>query len=188
MAGRGPDAGSAVERLEFHAVDQERWPDLVRLFEGRGGPKHCWCMVWRPKEGRLDRYGKKAALERSIRQGVPVGILAYLDGEPVAWCSIAPRETYRPLGGPNDGDSGKVWSVVCFFAHREIRGQGVTSKLLRAAVAHAAAHGADVVEASPVEPDSPSFRYMGFRSTFLAAGFEEVGTAGTRRHVMRLRV
>lgn len=48
--------------------------------------------------------------------------------------------------------------------------------------------GATVVEAYPVEPDSPSCRFMGFESTFAAAGFQEVGTAGTRQRVMRLRL
>ena len=53
---------------------------------------------------------------------------------------------------------------------------------------HAAARGATVVEAYPVASDSPSYRYMGFTSMYRAAGFEEVGLAGTRRHVMRLKV
>ena len=44
------------------------------------------------------------------------------------------------------------------------------------------------VEAYPVDPDSPSFRFMGWVSVFKAAGFREVGRAGTRRHVMRLKV
>ncbi|TIW86797.1 MAG: GNAT family N-acetyltransferase, partial [Mesorhizobium sp.] len=29
-------------------------------------------------------------------------------------------------------------------------------------------------------------RFMGFRDIFVARGFHEIGTAGTRRHVMRL--
>jgi hypothetical protein len=55
-------------------------------------------------------------------------------------------------------------------------------------VEHARRRGATVVEAYPVDPDSPSYRFMGFVSTFEAAGFREVGRAGARRHVMRLRL
>lgn len=40
----------------------------------------------------------------------------------------------------------------------------------------------------PRGPRFPSYRFMGFVSSFRKAGFEEVGRAGTRRHVMRLRL
>ena len=90
-----------AEVLEFAPVSADRWPDLARLFERRGGPKYCWCMVWRelPSGRRGEPGAKRAALEDRVARGVPVGILAYADGEPVAWCSVAPRETYRELGG-----------------------------------------------------------------------------------------
>jgi hypothetical protein len=55
---------------------------------------------------------------------VPTGILGYQDGEPIGWCSVAPRPTYRPLGGPPDGDPEGVWSIVCFFVTRRMRGRG----------------------------------------------------------------
>ncbi|MBM3949771.1 MAG: GNAT family N-acetyltransferase, partial [SAR202 cluster bacterium] len=51
---------------------------------------------------------------------------------------------------------------------------------------HAKGNGAAPVEAYPVDPGSPSYRFMGFTTAFTAAGFREVGKAGTRRHVMRL--
>ncbi len=184
---------SPTERLIFLEVDRSRWTDLEKLFESPGGPKYCWCMVWRAAPRASTRVGgksRKAALKRRVQQGVPVGILGYLDGEPVAWVSIAPRPTYRRLGGmeePNE-DPNKVWSLVCFFASRRHRGQGLMTRLLEAAVKHARRKGATVVEAYPVDPGSPSYRFMGFTPAFKAAGFREAGRAGTRRHVMRLRV
>jgi len=180
-----------IERLVFHEVGADRWRDLERLFEAPGGPKHCWCMVWRSMPcgtTRSDSRAKKAALEGRVRDCVPVGILGYLDGEPVAWCSIAPRATYRDMGGgsgPSDGPD-SVWAIACFFVPRRLRGQGVTRRLIAAAVEHARGKGATIVEAYPVAPESPSYRFMGFVSSFRAAGFREVGVAGIRRHVMRL--
>jgi hypothetical protein len=170
-------------------VDGTGWRDLEQLFEAPGGPKHCWCMVWRPMPkgaSRPDKRAKKAALKGCVERGVPIGVLGYLDGEPAAWCSIAPRETYRNLGGLDDKPDKpeRVWSVVCFFVPRRLRGQDVMKQLIEAA--HAQGKGATVVEAYPVDPDAPSYRLMGFTATFAAAGFREVGRAGTRRHVMRL--
>ncbi len=123
-----------------------------------------------------------------VADGGPVGILGYLEGEPVAWCSIAPRPTYRRLGGPDDFADApdKVWSLVCFFVKRQLRGRGATEQLLMAAIEEARRSGAKIVEAYPVDPQSPSYRFMGFVDTFRKAGFKEVGTAGLRRHVLRL--
>lgn len=177
--------------LEFHAVDPGRWSDFERLFESRGGPKSCWCMIYRASlEESRQRDGphRKAAMQRRILGGVPVGLLAYERGEPVAWCSIAPRETYRTIGGvtePGDGP-GTVWSLGCFFVQRRLRGRGVARRLLAEAVAHARAGGAAVLEAYPVDPDSPGYHFLGYVSLFAEAGFREVGRQGLRRHVMRL--
>jgi GNAT superfamily N-acetyltransferase len=179
----------AAEGLEFQEVSLERWPDFERLFQARGAPRWCWCMIWRAAgEEAAQRSGpaRKRAMRGRVERGLPTGILAYVDGEPVGWCSIAPRATYRPLGGP-PGDDG-VWSVVCFFLQRPFRGQGLAKRLLAAAVAHAARRGARMVEAYPVDSDSPSFRFMGQVSMFREAGFEEVARAGSRRHVMRLQM
>ena len=91
----------ALENLDFREVDRARWDDLDRLFEARGGPKYCWCMLWRRMpsgESRSDSQAKKNALHEIVDSGTPVGILGYLDDEPVAWCSIAPRDSYRKPG------------------------------------------------------------------------------------------
>jgi hypothetical protein len=107
----------SLDDLQFHEVDRSRWRDLAKLFDAPGGPKTCWCMAWRPLENRSEPGSgrrRRAALQRRVRAGVPIGILAYLQGEPAAWCSVAPRATYRPLGGLDSPDD-SVWSVVCGF-------------------------------------------------------------------------
>jgi len=115
---------------------------------------------------------------------VPIGLLGYLDGQPVAWCSIAPSTTFRRLRDDVEPDD-RVWSITCFFVRREHRGQGLTKLLLDAAVRHAKQRGAKIVEGYPVDASSPSYRFMGFVPMFKAAGFKEVARAGTRRHVVR---
>ncbi len=78
-------------RFEFKEVSPERWDDLVALFESRGSPHHCWCMVWRRKPAEANRatgVGRKAVLKAALHSRVidriPIGILGYCDGAPVA--------------------------------------------------------------------------------------------------------
>ena len=177
--------------LHFREVDGETWADLERLFEGRGGPKSCWCMVWRASAAESkDTSGKarKAALKSRVDHQTPIGLLGYQGQEPVAWCSIAPRPTYRHLGGIEDEAQENVWAIACFYVIRRLRKLGITRQLIEAAVLQAKQNGATIVEAYPVEPDSPSYRFMGFVESFKAAGFEEVGRAGSRRHIFRRRI
>ena len=173
--------------LSYQPVTRANWTDLEQLFESRGGPSYCWCMAWRPAPKTLDRKdkdGKKALLQASTQNHIPIGILGYAGEEPVAWCSIAPRETYRKLGG--DIKLQGVWSLVCMFVKRTHRGQGHIKPLIRAAIAHAKQAGAQYVEAYPVTPDSPSYRFMGIVPTFEALGFQYQKDAGSRRKVMLL--
>jgi len=133
---------------------------------------------------------RKASMKQRVDAGTPIGLIGYADGTPVAWCSVAPRPTYRRLGGLEmEGEApDDVWSIACFFIKRTYRGQGLTRQLITAAIAHAKAKGAKVLEAYPVAPDAPSYRFMGYVPTFKALGFREVALAGHRRHVMRLEL
>jgi GNAT superfamily N-acetyltransferase len=183
------DERSVADRMVFREVTQNNWHDFEGLFECRGGPKACWCMVWRatPAEAKqTDGLSRKAAMKTRLAEGTTVGMLGYLDNEPVTWCSVAPRSTYRRLVEDGGDDLG-VWSIVCLFVVRRLRAQGVSHRIIAAAVEFAKSRGASIVEAYPVDPSSPSYRFMGFVPMFEAAGFREVGLAGSRRHVFQLK-
>lgn len=175
--------------LIIQVVTEDRWPDFEALFESRGAPKTCWCMVWRqcPSAKGPDR---KRAMREIVQSRGPVGLLGYLDGRPVAWCSVAPRNSYRQLGGLQAAseEEKSVWSLVCFFIKREVRGHGFSETLVTAAIAHARSQGARILEAYPVDPDSPSYRFMGYLPSFEKFGFRSVGRAGARRHVVQLQL
>ncbi len=127
-------------------------------------------------------------MQARVEAETTIGLLGYLEGEPIAWVSIAPRETYRDLGGPEAADGETVWSLACMYVQRKHRGTGRGAELIEAAKAYAKKRGATVLEAYPVAPDSPSYRFMGFVPAFERAGFEPMGKAGSRRHVMRLKL
>jgi len=173
--------------IRFVEVTQKTRGGFEDLFEQPGAPKYCWCMAWRhSSREHVQNDEKKRMMMALIETGTPVGILAELDGKTVGWCSVAPRETYRKLSKQQDDTETGIWSIVCFYVPRALRGGGLASALLDAAIDHAFASGARIVEAYPVDEAAPSYRFMGFRDMFIARGFHDIGTAGTRRHVMRL--
>ena len=175
--------------LDFRPVTPETLPDFTALFDGPGGPKHCWCMVWRAtsEEGRGTKgpVRKRQMLTR-INQNTPVGLIAYCEQVPVAWVSIAPRETYRRLKGPEALPGEAIWSLACMYVRRKLRGQGIAHILIAAAIDHARANGATIIEGYPVATDAPNYKFMGLVPAFERAGFTFVEMAGKRRHVMRL--
>jgi GNAT superfamily N-acetyltransferase len=176
--------------LTVKPVTKATWPDIEALFGGKGGPKYCWCMAWRPMQGRTSAKSaaRKHALHARVQKGIPIGLLGYVEGEPVAWCSVAPRETFLRLCDEQDDREVDVWSVVCFFVRRDHRKTGLSGQLLDAAIALARKSGARALEGYPVDPTSPSYRFMGFLELFEERGFVRVGRAGSRRHVMRLEL
>lgn len=191
-ARRRAPLGPSADDLTFCTVDPARWPDFEQLFEARGGPKTCWCMHFRRDEsGRTPRAKeeRKRAMEARIKAGIPNGLLAYVpSGKPVAWCSVAPRETLVLHGGvdlPGE-DPVEVWAITCFYVKSGIRRRRIMAKLIEAATDHARRNGGSSLEAYPVVPDSPSYRFCGFTPAFERQGFVKVGHAGLRRHVMRL--
>jgi GNAT superfamily N-acetyltransferase len=187
----GPEHGGRSPDFQFHPVTPERLSDLARFSEEHGKFRYCSCMRWRMTSSEYRHSPKRdrvAALEGLVQQGTPVGVLAYAQGEPVAWCSVAPRETFAALERyralPRI-DEEPVWSVVCFFVDRRFRRQGLTESLLRAAIDYARSQGAQIVEGYPVEPGSPSYTYMGSPETFRRAGFQDVTPEGQARQVVR---
>jgi GNAT superfamily N-acetyltransferase len=176
---------------EYRPVTPERLDDLARFSETHGKFRYCSCMRWRLASADYTRSTKErriAALDTLVQQEIPVGVLAYRDGEPVGWVSIAPRETYAALERfkalPRVDDL-PVWSVVCFLVDRHERGQGLTLGLLDSAVAYAVAQGAEIVEGYPVEPGARLYTYMGSVAMYRAAGFQEVARPTEGRPIMR---
>lgn len=188
----------ARAKLVIHPATLARWDDLVRLFGPRGACAGCWCQ-WLRKTAADFRHDSGAANRRSLRKlvagGGPVGLLAYLDGEPVGWCAVAPRDAYVRLTGSRmlaPVDARPVWSAPCFFVAKHARGRGVTVALLRAAAKYAAAHGADMLEGYPLDTRgarSPAaFAWWGLAPAFAKAGFREVARRSRTRPIVRRRL
>jgi GNAT superfamily N-acetyltransferase len=184
--------------FEILPLTRQRWPDLETLFGERGAVGGCWCMYWRLQHAEYEQLkgaGNRALLHELAQADPAPGLLAYRQGNAVGWCSLGPRQDFSRLSRSRilaPVDEQPVWSVVCFYIHRQHRRQGLSLRLLDAAVNFARAHGAAILEGYPVEPESGQtpavFAYTGLARTFRQLGFQEVARRSATRPVMRLQL
>ncbi|MBN1967166.1 MAG: GNAT family N-acetyltransferase [Anaerolineae bacterium] len=187
-----------IANLTFKPATPETWDDLETLFRGCDTLSGCWCMWWRIKRTEFQHQGgegNRQALRAIVEAGEIPGILAYVDERPVGWVSVAPRESFPVLDRSptlKRVDDQPVWSIVCFYVDPPLRGEGMTEALLQAAIEHARAGGATIVEAYPAIPansaNPDTVIFTGTHSTFVRAGFQEVARRSEIRPVMRYTI
>ena len=195
MSKRKTSPASVTGHVTVRPLTPARWNDLEQLFGERGACGGCWCMWWRlPRQewNRQQGEGNKRAFRKIVRQGRVPGLLAYVGGKPAAWCAIEPRESFPVLERSRvlqRVDEQPVWSTPCFFVARPYRRQGITTALLRAAVAYAKKRGAKIVEGYPVDVGAgkmaDAFAWTGLAPAFRKAGFVEVARRSKTRPIMR---
>lgn len=186
---------STKSKFDFYPVTKENWHDFENLFGEKGACAGCWCMYWRMKRkeyNELRGSGTKRKMKSLINKGTIPGILAYVDMQPVGWCSVAPREDFPVLDNSRvlkRIDEKQVWSVVCFFIHKNYRRQGLSVELLNAVKKYVKMNKGNLVEGYPVEPKSDKtadvFAWTGLFSAFKDAGFKEVSRRSETRPIMR---
>jgi ribosomal protein S18 acetylase RimI-like enzyme len=182
--------------------------DLQTVFGERGSAAYCQCQRYKlaPKEAfrKFPVAERQERLEAQTHCGHPgagqtSGLVAYLDGEPVGWCAVEPRTAYpslvRVYRTPwEDRDEDKTdptaWAVTCIVVRVGYRRRGIAHALAKAAVEHAKARGARVVERYPMRTDVGEVTWdeihVGTEGMFAVAGLKEVSRPGKRRLVMRL--
>jgi GNAT superfamily N-acetyltransferase len=202
----GSEPGS---NLTIVPANRARWDDLQAVFGTRGDPHRCQCqryrMQFRESWNSVGAEELGLRLLTQTRCGQPdadrtSGLVAYLDGEPVGWCAIAPRADHARLlrdmrvpwvGRSEDKSDPGVWAVTCFVTRAGFRRRGVSRALAQAAVDFARVRGASALEGYPMltEPGQEvawGELHVGSRSIFAAAGFTEVSRPTLRRVVMRV--
>ena len=194
MDDRAPDGDSGPEFL-FRPLDKERWTDFEALFGKNGACGGCWCMYWFQTGAQFEKMkgekNRKAMQERVFSGNTP-GLLAYAGDIPAGWAALSPRSEYPRLARSRvlaPVDDAPVWSVVCFFIHKNFRGRHLTVRLLEAAKTYAKANGCAILEGYPVDPKTPriapAFAFHGTASAFERAGFAEVLRRSETRPIMR---
>lgn len=186
-----------ADNLTAFPLTQDRWKDFQQLFGAHGAVGGCWCMWWRMTRADFSRSNaleKEACMLKIVEDNRQPGIIGYLDGKPVTWCSVAPRSEFpsldrsRVLGRV---DEREVWSMVCFYFAAGYRRGGLMLKMIEKGVDFARQRGAEIIESYPVDPKRKMASgeiFMGLVSVFQKAGFIEVARRSPGRPIMRFDV
>jgi hypothetical protein len=149
-------------------ANEASWDDIQAVFGTRGDPRRCQCQRFKMSPGESWASVGAAELGRRLREqthcgdarsATTCGLVAYLDGEPVAWCAVEPRSSYRRLlrnnrvpwdGRAEDKNDASVWAVTCFITRAGFRRRGITYALARATIDFARQRGAQALEGYPM--------------------------------------
>ena len=188
--------------ITIEPASADRFGDVEHALTGGGDGGSCWCQWWMlpAKEWDVSTRDERRELLRADLEASPASaLIAYVDGEPAGWVKVSPRPDQPRLArtrtfqhSPEPFDDPSVWAVTCFVVRRQHRGQGLGRRLLDAAVEHARAHGARIVEAYPLDTDiaktSSNALFHGALSTFVDVGFVEVARPKPNRPIVELTV
>jgi GNAT superfamily N-acetyltransferase len=184
------DAGS----MTSVPLTPDRFPDMEQVFGERGAARRCFCMHWRRPDGGFgdardnrDRFADRAA------QGRPPGLLGYIEGTPVGWVQVGPRDEFPTVERSRllkPVDDVETWSINCFVVRTGHRRRGIGAGLLAAAMDFAKHQGAKMIEAYPVDGERASVvdYFTGTIGMFNEHGFVEIIRRNDTRPIVRLSV
>lgn len=193
--------------LDVVPANQADCTELSAIFGDRGTAADCQCQRYRLARG--ESFGRMPVAERAHRLHEQTncadpdapqtsGLVARLEGVPVAWCAVAPRSSYEGLvrnsnqtawrGRSQDRADESVWAITCLFVRTGARGRGIARALAAAAVGFARDRGARALEAYPITVPNATWgeEHPGPLSVYEAAGFEIVHRPSKRRAVVRV--
>ncbi|MCW5874740.1 MAG: GNAT family N-acetyltransferase [Anaerolineales bacterium] len=198
----------AADSLTILPANRAAWDDLMAILgSARCHGKFCFCQRFKVRDRgwyTVDEEQLAHNLRTQTNCGKPAakqtsGLVAYLDNEPVGWCSVGPRLDHpnlilnRMLSAGRDEDLSNegVWAVTCFIIRKGYRNRGYTYELARAAVDFARSRGARALEGysmitHPGQTITWGELHVGSYKVFKAAGFNEVSHPSKRRVVMRI--
>ena len=185
-----------AKALSIEPLSKKNWNKFVQLFGEKGACGNCWCMYFRLNKSAFNEGkkedGNKNAMHDIVWKDKPTGLLGIYEGQAIAWCAFAPREDFMKLENSRVHkriDDKPVWSIPCFFIHKNFRKQGVSVELLKGVTRYAKEKGIKIIEAYPAIPTQEklpdAFVWVGLYKSFERAGFKIVDNTSKNRPMVR---
>ncbi len=180
--------------LRVERLTADREGDFLALMVRDSAGSECWCVAWwvptwdaysahTPEQNLLVR-------QEVFDRGVHDGYLAYVEGAPIAWTQVGPRDRLPKIAEglflPPDPD---VWAISCFVVLAPYRRQGVARRIVTGVLEDLRSQGVRRVEGYPrtgAGHDDGEV-WTGPESLYVEAGFTKVSD-GPGRVVYRLEL
>ncbi len=194
-------------KVRIEQLTEENFGDFEALTscESGGG---CYCSFWHQKISSMQEWDQRKKetpdLNRQIildkiKTGFHVGVLAYADGELLAWISVGPLTdfywTWKRVAQLGD-DSNTVAGITCFTVAPKFRKQGLQAKILKKIIEYGKEMGWSSLEAYPfdtsaLEKHKDLVLWPGLVKGYVDAGFSRVGShwlhsAETERSIFKV--
>jgi GNAT superfamily N-acetyltransferase len=195
------------DRIAVREITANDWSMIAQLFGSRGACGGCWCMHWRREKGgkaweEAKGEPNRRAFKRLVESGEAHGIIAIFGGRPVGWCSFGRRSDFPRLertkayARDETAQTGIVdaWSINCLFLDKEFRNQGLSQKLVEAAVKAIRKRKGKLIEAYPVpltkggQKLPAAFAFTGPEIIYQRLGFREVQRLSFSRPLYQLEL
>ena len=186
------------DKITLEPLTTKNWSAFEKLMGDKGGCGGCWCMSFRLptaiyNENKFE--GNKQLQKENIAQKKHIGLIAFVEEEPIAWIALSPREELIKIENARSLkriDDKPVWSIPCFFIKKEFRRMGLSSKLIAGVIDYAKTKKIKTVEAYPAIPYgtkmSDAFLWIGVLSSFEKNGFKVVRQNGKSKAMVRLEI
>ena len=197
----------APGHLTVREITSVDWPLIEQLFGSRGACGGCWCMHWRREKGgqaweKAKGEPNRRAFRKLVESGEAHGIIAMSDGRPVGWCSFGRRSDFPRLERTKaytrthkeQTENHEVWSINCLFLNKDFRQQGLSQKMVEAAVKAIRRHKGKLIEAYPVpltkggQKLPAAFVFTGPEIIYQRLGFKEVQRFSYSRPLYQLEL
>lgn len=183
-----------VHNEYYKLMNEETWPNFEAMFQKHKGVRGgCWCTFHQCSSSEFQKMQKEERRDfhrERVFGGTSTGVIYYEDDCPVAWCEFGKAELFEQINRNRAYKNLSLevkpeWRICCIFTDKEHRKEGLSKKVLSAALTLIEEMGGGKVEAFPLDiPGNEKPQYTGTVKMYLEEGFKVVAPLGKYQLLM----